>query len=192
VLHARSIALHDGASSSAEYSGLLWWHATEPSDSQVRHASEESRVGRHTRVSNPRALSSRIYFVDDERRRHDIHAHVRSFANTGFFDVFVTHSEAALVAFVPFEMACCLLKSLSMSTDENIRRLATLRDLLDRWVAEYPLLLTMDPERAAHHADAIADLHLMMQRLKSTHPGVSVSAAQTTQTHGCERNLLPE
>ena len=38
------------------------------------------------------------------------------------------------------------------------QHLDTLRKLRERWLAEYPSIRSADPERARHHAEAIADL----------------------------------
>ena len=45
------------------------------------------------------------------------------------------------------------------------QRAAHLRTLLDRWIAEYPRILAIDPVRARHHAEAIDDLRSMIARL---------------------------
>ena len=48
-------------------------------------------------------------------------------------------------------------------TSWNQRRLVNLRDLDQRWIAEYPAILDIDLERARHHEQAIADLaHLIV------------------------------
>lgn len=54
-----------------------------------------------------------------------------------------------------------------MPTDALLpeQRIATLRNLLDRWIAECPAILAADPERGRHHAQAIADLEQMIAAL---------------------------
>jgi len=45
------------------------------------------------------------------------------------------------------------------------RRIATLCNLRTRWIAEYPAILVVDPERARHHAEAVADLDQLIANL---------------------------
>ena len=47
-------------------------------------------------------------------------------------------------------------------------RLTGLRRLLEKWSAEYPAILATDPVRAAHHADALADLARLILKLEAS------------------------
>ena len=47
------------------------------------------------------------------------------------------------------------------------RRLAILRSLRRRWVAEYPEILASDSERALHHREAIADLDKLIEQVEA-------------------------
>ena len=51
-------------------------------------------------------------------------------------------------------------------------RITTLHNLSHRWIAEYPAILTADPERARHHAEAIADLELLIAELLRKAPAI--------------------
>jgi hypothetical protein len=45
-------------------------------------------------------------------------------------------------------------------------RLNTLRNLLNRWADEYAEVAAADPDRGAHHAEAILDLNRLISRLE--------------------------
>jgi hypothetical protein len=74
--------------------------------------------------------------------------------------------------------AVCFARD-GMSADAlpELQRAAHLRTLLDRWIAEYPRILAIDPMRARHHAEAIDDLRLMIEQqgycLTEAGPGTS-------------------
>jgi len=72
----------------------------------------------------------------------------------------------------------------------NQQRAAHLRTLLDRWIAEYPSILAIDPVRARHHAEGIDDLRSMIEQLDepagahcgkgSIQPAIAISVLQAT------------
>jgi hypothetical protein len=59
------------------------------------------------------------------------------------------------------------------------QRAAHLRTLLDRWIAEHPRILAIDPVRAHHHAEAIDDLRSMIAQLDA--PAAAQSGKVSTQ-----------
>jgi hypothetical protein len=71
-----------------------------------------------------------------------------------------------------------------MSSDRlsNSERLTRLRALYARWSAEYRQIRAADASRAVHHAEALADLRTILERLEranSTHHGERASSYAT-------------
>jgi hypothetical protein len=48
----------------------------------------------------------------------------------------------------------------------------------DRWIAEYEVVVDLDPVRAAHHAEAIADLGCLIARLERRNADLTGAGSQ--------------
>jgi hypothetical protein len=71
-----------------------------------------------------------------------------------------------------------------MFAETTIRgqRVAQLSAVLERWTAEYPAILAIDPERARHHLAGIVDLQSLIDHLEARDASASEYAQFQTRS----------